>query len=82
MLREHRPDFPINGLILALPVLKLLTDFPHVAEEKARAIAQQLSVMQSELDIRFPLYLVITMSDRLPGFREFFEIKHIQWPIR
>ncbi len=73
LLREHRTDFPINGLILTLPVDQLLTNPPHVAEEKARAIAQQLSVVREALDVRFPLYLLITKSDRLPGFREFFD---------
>ncbi|HEV7403950.1 MAG TPA: type VI secretion protein IcmF/TssM N-terminal domain-containing protein [Chthoniobacteraceae bacterium] len=73
LLREHRTDFPINGLILTIPVDQLLIDPPHIAEEKARAIGQQLGIVQQALDVRFPLYLLISKSDRLPGFREFFD---------
>ncbi|HEY3897602.1 MAG TPA: type VI secretion protein IcmF/TssM N-terminal domain-containing protein [Chthoniobacter sp.] len=73
LLREYRMDFPINGLLLTLPVDKLLSDPPHVAEEKAQTIARQLSVIQKALEVRFPLYLLVTKSDRLTGFREFFD---------
>jgi hypothetical protein len=76
LLREHRTEFPINGLILTLPMDKLLTDAPHIAEEKARTIAKQLQVIQQALDVRFPLYLMISKSDRLTGFRDFFDAEN------
>lgn len=73
LLREHRPACPINGMILTIPTDSLLADPPHVAEQKARTIAAQLGMIQKALDVRFPIYLMISKSDRLPGFREFFD---------
>lgn len=74
LLREHRPACPINGMILTIPTDSLLSDPPHVAEQKARVIATQLSMIQKTLDVRFPIFLMISKSDRMPGFREFFDL--------
>ncbi len=71
LLRDHRTDYPINGLILTLPVDKLLMDLPDKALEKARIIAEQLKVIQKALDVRFPMYVMVSKSDLLPGFKEF-----------
>lgn len=71
LLRGFRPDCPVNGIILAIPVDSLLADTPSVLEEKAKRIAQQFAIIQKALDVRFPIYLMVTKSDRLPGFREF-----------
>jgi len=75
LLREHRPACPINGMILTIPTDSLLSDPPHVAEQKARVIATQLSLIQKTLDVRFPIFLMISKSDRMPGFREFFDME-------
>ena len=71
LLRSYRPDCPVNGIILAIPVDSLLADNPAKLEEKAKRIAQQFTIIQKALDVRFPIYLMVTKSDRLPGFREF-----------
>lgn len=73
LLRTHRPACPINGMILTIPTDSLLADTPQAAEQKARTIAAQLALIQKALDVRFPIYLMISKSDRLPGFREFFD---------
>lgn len=73
LLRTHRPACPINGMILTIPTDSLLSDPPAMAEHKARTIATQLAVIQKALDVRFPIYLMISKSDRMPGFREFFD---------
>ncbi len=71
LLRSYRPDCPVNGIILAIPVDSLLADNAAKLEEKAKRIAQQFTIIQKALDVRFPIYLMVTKSDRLPGFREF-----------
>lgn len=73
LLRSHRKDCPINGLILTIPVDSLLSDSPPAAEQKAKMIAIQLGIIQKALDVRFPIYVMISKSDRLPGFREYFD---------
>jgi len=73
MLRKHRVNCPINGLLLAIPAESLIKDTPEQIAKKAGKIAQQLEQIQRQLDVRFPAYVVITKCDLLNGFREFFD---------
>src|SRR6516162_3836002 len=73
LLRKHRYNCPINGLLLAIPVESLIQDSPQEMERKAAKIARQLEVIQRELDIRFPVFVLLTKCDLIHGFREFFE---------
>jgi type VI protein secretion system component VasK len=63
LLKKYRPNCPVESLI---------RDTPEVMERKAGKIARQLEVIQRELDIRFPVFVLITKSDLINGFREFF----------
>jgi len=73
LLRKNRPLCPINGLLLVIPADSLIKDPPKRIQERAGTIARQLDNIQRELDIRFPVYVVISKCDLLNGFREFFE---------
>jgi hypothetical protein len=73
LLQKHRPLCPINGLLLVIPAESLIKDPPKRIQERAGWIARQLDNIQRELDIRFPVYVVISKCDLLIGFREFFE---------
>ena len=73
LLRKHRPNCPINGLLLVIPADSLVKDSEKRIEERAGVIARKLENIQRELDIRFPVYVVIAKCDLLNGFREFFE---------
>lgn len=80
MLRKNRPDCPINGLILVIPATRLVAnEDPEIeAESIARLdrntgqISRQMETLQSELGIRFPVYILISKTDKITGFREFF----------
>ncbi len=80
MLRKNRPDCPINGLVLVIPATSLIPLDDEYAEAaslkeidgKAGQIARQMETLQTELGVRFPVYLLITKTDRIIGFREFF----------
>ena len=80
MLRKNRPECPINGLVLVIPSTSLIPLADPTAEQeslmaidsRAGQISKQLEVLQKELSIRFPVYLLITKTDRIIGFREFF----------
>ena len=80
MLRKNRPECPINGLVLVIPSTSLIPLTDPAAEQEsitaidARAgqISRQLEVLQKELAIRFPVYLLITKTDQIVGFRDFF----------
>ena len=73
LLRRNRPNCPVNGLLLVIPADSLIRDSADAISKKAGKIAQQLDLIQRTLDVRFPVYILITKCDLLSGFREFFE---------
>ncbi len=73
LLRKARPNCPINGLFLVLSIDSLIKDSADDIARKASRLAQQLDLIQRALDVRFPVYLLVTKSDLLTGFREFFD---------
>ena len=73
LLKRARPQCPINGLFLVLSVESLIKDSADKIAQKASRLAQQLDLIQRTLDVRFPVYLLVTKSDLLTGFREFFD---------
>lgn len=73
LLKKARSNCPINGLLLVIPSDTLLTDSEDQIKAKAGKIAKQLEVIQTTLDVRFPVFVVITKCDKLIGFREFFD---------
>jgi hypothetical protein len=73
LLKKARPHSPVNGLFLVLSVESLIKDSSDVIAQKASRLAQQLDMIQRTLDVRFPVYLLVTKCDLLTGFREFFD---------
>src|ERR1022692_4252220 len=73
LLKRARPQCPVNGLFLVLSVESLIRDSADKIAQKASRIAQQLDIIQRALDVRFPVYLIVTKCDLLAGFREFFD---------
>ncbi|KVD41090.1 type VI secretion protein VasK [Burkholderia ubonensis] len=72
VLRKHRPRAPINGALLAVDVAGLAGADEHARDAEAAALRARLADLRTELGIRFPVYLVITKMDQLPGFSEYF----------
>jgi len=72
LLKRGRPRCPINGVLLVIPADSLIKDTADEIEQKASKIARQFDVIQRTLDVRFPVFVVITKSDLISGFREFF----------
>ncbi|MGI9014798.1 MAG: type VI secretion protein IcmF/TssM N-terminal domain-containing protein [Phycisphaerales bacterium] len=72
LLKKTRPNCPINGLIVTIPVDSLIKDDAATVERKGGRIARQLDLIQSNLGVRFPVFLVVTKADMLTGFRQFF----------
>jgi hypothetical protein len=73
LLKTHRPNCPINGVILAIPANSLLVDTADEVNRKADKIAREFKVIQKTLGLRFPVFVLVTKSDLICGFREFFE---------
>jgi type VI protein secretion system component VasK len=72
-LSRKPPNCPINGLFLVIPSDSLIKDSADAIQKKAGKIAQQLDVIQRVLDVRFPVFVVVTKCDKINGFREFFD---------
>lgn len=73
LLRQNRPNCPINGMLLCIPADSLIKDTADTLERKGAKIAQQLDQIQRALGVRFPVFVMITKCDLINGFREFFE---------
>jgi len=73
LLKRNRPRCPINGIFLVIPADSLIKDTADEIERKASKIARQFDVIQRTLDVRFPVFVVITKSDLINGFRDFFD---------
>ncbi|ASV99250.1 type VI secretion system membrane subunit TssM [Paraburkholderia aromaticivorans] len=72
LLRRHRPRAPINGAILTLELAALTSPDDTARMAEAAALRGRLAELRETLGIRFPVYLVVTKMDRLPGFSEYF----------
>lgn len=73
LLARNRPNCPINGLLLIIPTDALIKDTDAELNRKAGRIAAQFELIQRTLDIRFPVFVMITKCDMMSGFREFFD---------
>ena len=73
LVRQCRPNCPVNGMILVIPADSLIKDTAEQIETKGAQIAQQFDTIQRTLDVRFPVFVLITKCDLINGFREFFD---------
>ena len=77
LLQKHRPQCPLDGLVLTIPCTDLLTDgeLHHERrsklEQKAQCLYKKLWQAQKILGMRLPVYIVITKCDEITGFTSF-----------
>ncbi|MFV2053359.1 type VI secretion system membrane subunit TssM [Aliiroseovarius sp. YM-037] len=72
MLRKHRGRRALNGVILTISLQELLGDEKELREH-GREIRKRLAELRELLEIRLPVYLMVTKTDLVPGFEEFFD---------
>ncbi|QDL54682.1 type VI secretion system membrane subunit TssM [Rhodoferax aquaticus] len=72
VLRQVRPRAPINGALLAVDVSKLLVEDAAKSMLHAAQLRARLNELREQLGIRFPVYVVLTKTDLLRGFAEYF----------
>lgn len=73
LLAQSRSTCPVNGMLLVIPADSLIQDSPQEIQQKANKLAQQCEIVQRALDIRFPVYVIVSKSDLIIGFREIFD---------
>ena len=77
LLQKHRPERPIDGVIVTIPCTDLLGGDdqneldPNRLTEKANLIYDKLWNAQKLTGIRFPVYIVISKCDQIDGFQSF-----------
>lgn len=72
LIKRHRRYCPINGVLVVVPATSLLEDAPEEMDRKAANIRTKLLHLQRVLEIRFPVFIMVTKADRILGFSEFF----------
>lgn len=77
LLREHRPERPLEGMVLALPCAGL-TGPPEeegarlaAAAEKGEELFRKLRQAQETLGMNFPVYVLVTGCEAIPGFESY-----------
>lgn len=73
LLKKHRPLKPVNGIIVTLPMDDLLAKSPAARIKDVRVLRQRLRDLEDTLKVRLPVYLVLTKTDVIAGFAEFFD---------
>ncbi|MBT0957257.1 type VI secretion system membrane subunit TssM [Alphaproteobacteria bacterium KMM 3653] len=72
LLKTHRANQPINGVILAISLQEIMTASPAEIEGHAEIIRNRLMEINDELRVDFPVYVLFTKADLISGFMEFF----------
>jgi type VI secretion system protein ImpL len=72
LLKRFRPRQPLNGVIITLSI----GDLVHWNEEElgryAKHVRDRVRELYQRLGVRLPIYLMVTKTDLLAGFTEFF----------
>ncbi|HKY92269.1 MAG TPA: type VI secretion system membrane subunit TssM, partial [Nevskiaceae bacterium] len=72
LLKRFRPRRPINGILLIMSAGDLLTQSARERAAHAEAARARIQELYERLAIRFPVYVLITKTDLMAGFTEFF----------
>lgn len=71
-LRRAFPDRPADGVLLTLSATDLFSaEERDRIEDRARRVRRRLDEALRRLDMRVPVYLLITRCDEVPGFGSF-----------
>ena len=73
LLKRTRPKQPLNGIIVAIALADVVGDSAGADRLlHARAIRRRIVELETKLGVRLPVYALLTKSDLLAGFTEFF----------
>jgi len=74
LCRDYRPQRPFDAIVLAVPCAALL-DFAPAGQAalaaRAQGLHRRLWLAQNRLALRFPVHLMVTECERIPGFARF-----------
>jgi len=72
LIKRFRPRRPLNGALVTLSMSDLMLWSEDERKRYAWHVRARVSELYERLGVRFPVYLLVTKSDLLAGFMEFF----------
>ena len=72
VLKETRPNRPLNGALVTVSVMDLLLWTKAERAKFSGHVRMRLAEMYAALQTRFPVYVLVTKVDMLAGFTDFF----------
>ena len=72
LLKQSRPRRPLNGVLLSVSVADLLGQSAEQRGALAAALRARLLELDAKLAARLPVYVLVTKTDLLHGFSEYF----------
>lgn len=72
LLKKYRPRRPLNGVLIAISAQDLLTQPAAQRSYQAKLIRERIDELQTQLGVKFPIYVMLTKADLIAGFSEFF----------
>jgi len=73
LLKKHRPRQPINGAIVSVSLSELMLQSETERQQHASRIKARLGELYDNLGIQFPVYVLLTKTDLVAGFNEYFD---------
>ncbi|MDU5783147.1 MAG: type VI secretion system membrane subunit TssM [Pantoea sp.] len=73
-LKKHRPVKALNGVVISFSAADMLGRSQAELFELAAALRARTDELRQTLGVRFPIYILVTKLDQLPGFAEYFRI--------
>ncbi len=72
LIKRFRPRRPLNGALVTLSVSDLMLWNEEERKRYAWHVRARIAELYARLGVRFPVYLLVTKTDLLAGFMEFF----------
>jgi len=73
-LKKYRPVKALNGVVVAFSAADVLGRSQAELFELAASLRARIDDMRQTLGVRFPMYVLVTKLDQLPGFAEYFRM--------
>lgn len=73
-LKKYRPVKALNGVVVAFSAADVMGRNKAELFELAATLRARIEDLRQTLGVRFPVYVVVTKLDQLPGFAEYFRI--------
>ena len=71
-LKKTRKNRPLDGFVLTVNAANIFNAKEPEIEQQAQVLRARIDEVIKSTGVRFPVYLVFTHADAIPGFAEFF----------